>query len=139
MYRIIHDILPVSHFMYHIGFYKNNKCILCENRIETISHLFYECPFMKPLLSILQNWLNTLSGNKFQRLNLSHLRFHNIPDFDKTATSLCLYLISLYNYTVWKVRCINKIEQRNCTSNRLILMYMNSIIQRIQCDLFPSL
>lgn len=35
MFRIIHEIIPVSYFM-NIGYYKSNKCILCDNRVETI-------------------------------------------------------------------------------------------------------
>ena len=135
-FRLIHDTLPVSYFMYYIGLNKEKNCVLCKNRIETITHLFYECSFVKPLLSLLKNWLNTLSGNKFQHLNFSHIRFHTVPDFDKTITSLCLYLISLYNYIVWRVRCINRLEKNKYNSDALILRYINSLTQRIQCDFY---
>ena len=138
MFRIIHDILPVSYYMCNIGVYKNNKCALCNVHIETIPHLFYECTFIKPLLSIVKNFLNTLTHNQFLHLNLSHIRFHSFPNniIHKEVTSICLYLISLMCFSIWQCRCIVKFEKQKHTSNRLILMYINKLIQRIQCDFY---
>lgn len=138
MFRIIHEIIPVSYFMHRIGFYKNNKCALCNIQVETIPHLFYECRFVKPLVSIVKNFLNILTGNEFQYFNLSHIRFHTFPItmLTKETISVCLYLISLMCYIIWQCRCSVKFEKKVFNSNRLILMYINNLIQRIRCDFY---
>lgn len=138
MFRLIHDILPVSYYMHNIGVYKNNKWIFCKIHIETISHLFYECAFVKPLVNIVKNFLNIISDNQFQQFNLSHIRFHSFPFviLCKETESLCLFLIALLVYIIWKVRCIVKFEKKVISRNRLILMYINQLIQRIRADFY---
>lgn len=138
MFRIIHDIIPVSYYMHNIGIYKDNKCALCHIHVETISHLFYECAFVKPLIAIVKNWLNSITRDKFLRFNISHIRFHTFPlaIFSAEVESLCLYLISLMCFIIWQVRCIVKFEKKTINSNRMILMYINKLIQRIQADFY---
>lgn len=77
MFRLIYDILPVSYYMHNIGVYKNNKCIFRRVHVETKSHLFYECAFVKPLVNIVKNFLNIISDNRFPQFNILHIRFHN--------------------------------------------------------------
>lgn len=138
MFRLIHDILPVSYYMHNIGVYKNNTCIFCKIHVETISHMFYECAFVKPLVNIVKNFLNIISDNQFPQFNISHIRFHHFPFviLCKEVESLCLFLISLLVYIIWKVRCIVKFEKKVISRNRLILMYINQLIQRIRADFY---
>lgn len=136
MFRIIHEIIPVSYFMNNIGYYKSNKCILCDNRVETIPHLFYECEFVEPLITLVKNWLNVLSNNQFKHFNISHIRFHIFPYHisSKKIESMCLFLISLMCYVIWNTRCIIKFQRKKITSNGMIMMFINHLVQRIQAD-----
>lgn len=123
--------------MHNIGVYKN-KCIFRRVHVETKSHLFNECAFVKPLVNIVKNFLNIISDNQFPQFNILHIRFHifQFVIVCKEKESVCLFLISLLVYIIWKVWCIVKFEKKVITSNRLILMYINQLIQRIRADFY---
>lgn len=59
--------------MHNIGVYKN-KCIFRRVHVETKSHLFYECAFVKPLVNIVKNFLNIISDNQFPQFNILHIK-----------------------------------------------------------------
>lgn len=96
--------LLVSYYMHNIGVYKN-KCIFRRVHVETKSHLFYECAFVKPLVNIVKNFLNIISDNQFPQFNILHIRFHNFQFVIvcKEKESVCLFLILLLVYIIWKV------------------------------------
>lgn len=63
MFRIIYEIIFVFYFMNNIGYYKSNKCILCDNCVEIILYFFYECEFVEFFIMLVKNWLNVLLNN----------------------------------------------------------------------------
>ena len=56
-YRLIHRILSTNTFLYKIGISQNNLCSFCNNAVETIVHLFWECNLVNNFWHNLESWL----------------------------------------------------------------------------------
>ena len=65
-YKINNRILATNSFLYKINKIDSNRCSFCEQAIESIKHLFVDCPKVKEYWNTLKNWLQ-LNGN----INLS--------------------------------------------------------------------
>ena len=54
-FRILHRIIGVNKLLFVMGIATNNRCSLCSDSIETISHLFWECNITKKFILQIQN------------------------------------------------------------------------------------
>ena len=46
IWKILHDNLPTFSILNNKGILANNKCLMCNEKEETINHLFLQCPFV---------------------------------------------------------------------------------------------
>lgn len=58
-YRINHRIIATNKFLHMIKKVDNPNCSFCNNEIETIEHLFWNCEFVQILLEQLDDWFLT--------------------------------------------------------------------------------
>ena len=59
-WRIINQILPTQKYKLNIS--KSAKCYLCKRSVETLTHLFYECPMLNELWNFVESVLFQLIG-----------------------------------------------------------------------------
>lgn len=111
-WRMLHRSLPLAP-----GLYKRNRsptpyCSLCShNQNETLTHLFFECEAVQPLLCQTEQFITRIKGSPFT-LNLKHI-VTNLPiTRNDTLTRICNYLLNVTRYTIWTVRNIQRYEQR---------------------------
>ncbi|KAK3094930.1 hypothetical protein FSP39_007966 [Pinctada imbricata] len=134
-FRLIHEILPVNYRMYRFNIYSSNICTFCKADVETITHLFAECPCIKSLLSILQSWLNVMSEGNFSHVSIDNLRLFDLPSIPSADTRrTILYLITQYIHTVWSYRCTVKFNKKTFSSRTLMYKYISQVRLRIQAD-----
>ena len=69
-FRILHRILATNTFLHKIGLKDSNLCAFCNIEPETLSHLFYCCPFVNSFWNNLSQWL-TDSCENMNILNLT--------------------------------------------------------------------
>jgi len=62
-YRINHNILAIKSFQQKIGLSHNNKCTFCNNVIETLEHIFWNCEKTQSLINHFKNILITKNIN----------------------------------------------------------------------------
>ncbi|XP_074298479.1 uncharacterized protein LOC141629360 [Silene latifolia] len=55
---VMHNALPTMDNMMRRGMPFVNRCALCENSIEDVHHLFFNCPFSRHLLNTIGTWLS---------------------------------------------------------------------------------
>jgi len=134
VFKIVHEILPVNYRMHRFHIYKSNECTLCDS-IETISHLFFECPFIQPLVKLVNSWINVISNKTVMPIQ-SHWRFYTFPKLEKNALALFLYLISESLSAIWYIRCIKKFDKKSPSPHSLICCFLNKVKLRIQADFF---
>ena len=101
-YKINNRILTTNSFLYKINKIDSNRCSFCEQAIESIKHLFVDCPKVKAFWNTLKNWLQ-LNGN----INLS-ITDKNIIFAWPHESSLISYLIIIAKYYIYKTKFLSK-------------------------------
>lgn len=65
---VMHQRLRTIDILVKIGVMHSNPCLLCDNGLETHSHLFFQCPYAVKCLDMVKNWLKISTiHNVFQR------------------------------------------------------------------------
>ena len=88
-----------------IAFYVRNR------KHETLEHLFYEFPAVKPLLHQTQHLISQFKGSPYT-LSLQHMICNICENKKNIYTLICNYLINVTRYTIWSARNICKFESR---------------------------
>ena len=57
-YKLIHRILPTKSFLMKIKITRDNICSYCANDIETVLHLFIDCPVVKKFWESWMKWIS---------------------------------------------------------------------------------
>ena len=55
--KILHRILPTQKLLHSMRLAESPHCNHCENEIETITHLFWECPYVRSFWNNLTRWI----------------------------------------------------------------------------------
>ena len=100
-FKILHSILGVNKLLKKIGLSDSDRCTFCSVDTETISHLFWECPFTRRFLVEVQRYVLkdevALTFNNF---------IFGIPNGNfSTLNSVILYA----KYYIFTTRCKNGI------------------------------
>ena len=134
-FKLMHDVLPVA---YQLSLYFTTPvdpfCFWCRIEHETVEHLFYYCPLVKPTRQYLDLWVREITGIS---LNLELVRFSFYKDLiSKTAREALLILLGEYRAVVWNYR--NRVRIDNVNPNYLVMqkMFLNKIKLRIRCDFY---
>ena len=61
-FKILHKIYPTQMKLARFNIDNNLLCKFCANEEETIHHLFYQCVFSKTFWTIVQHYINTITG-----------------------------------------------------------------------------
>jgi hypothetical protein len=56
-FKILHRYLAVNKLLAQIGIKKSDLCVFCHNNVESIQHLFWDCPEITPLWDQIQTSL----------------------------------------------------------------------------------
>ncbi|PJE77730.1 hypothetical protein CI610_03342 [invertebrate metagenome] len=132
VFKIVHEILPVNFRMYRFGVESSKYCTFCSG-FETISHLFFECPFIQPLVSLVNSWIHQISENKIPT-DSALWRFHSPVSLTLKVKTLVLFLVAESLSSIWNIRCVKKYDRKSPTSNSLVCHFLSSIILRIRSD-----
>ena len=135
-WRIVHEILPVQHLLCKYKISKIHNCNLCNSSLETISHLFYSCPLIQPMLDLLFDYISFVADERILPSEISVL-YHVLPPNLKLpahAKDVILYLLMDFKFIVWTCRNLKKFENRNINSNYIVMSMNNRLKFRIECD-----
>ena len=112
---------------------KDDKCPLCKNKVETITHLMIECKIVTPLNRIILKMLNSFSERKFN-LSETMFRFCSIPYIEKYQYQLTLILLTYSRHIIWMSRNEAKHESKDIRDFILVSKFLNRIKCRITVD-----
>ena len=135
-WRIVHEILPVQHLLCKYKISKIHNCNLCNSSLETISHLFYSCPLIQPMLDLLFDYISFVADERILPSEPVVI-YHVLPSNMKLpahAKNVILYLLMDFKFTVWTCRNLKKFENRNINSNYIVMSMNNRLKFRIECD-----
>ena len=94
-------VLVTKSFLYKINKTDSDRCSICDQDSETISHLFYHCDKAKKFWSALKSWLR-VNGN----INLA-LTIKTVLFFINKENKLLYHLLILARYFIYKTKFIS--------------------------------
>lgn len=135
-WKIAHDILPLNSLLFKRKITNQINCVLCETLPETVMHLFVECPVVKPLFNVIDQWCKRLTATDRSVLTHDFIKYHLLPIKlrDQDVFNTLVAIVSEFKYAVWMCRLLKKYDQKNITSNSLILFFISKLKLRIQSD-----
>ena len=95
IWKLLHDSLPVLTNLIRRGIQIANRCLMCDEGEETMSHLFLQCPFAKAV------WYSSSLGIRTSELNhlsmkhwlLGHITATNMPVQTKQSSLQSIFTI----------------------------------------------
>ena len=112
---------------------KDDKCPLCEIKVETITHLFIECKVVSPLNRMLLKLLNSFSDHRF-KLTEPIFRFCSIPYLEKYQFQLGLILFTESRHLIWMNRNLSKYENKKISDYVMVAIFFSKLKRRIIID-----
>ena len=114
-YRIIHRILGVNKFLYKIKYIDSSDCTFCTDEQETIEHLFWNCPKVKPIIS---NYLK-YNGTVYLNLTVKKMLFGYV----KSNTYAKNTLLILFKMYIFKCRSRKQIPTETGARNFISIKF----------------
>ena len=116
-FRILHRILGVNKYLHSIGISDSNLCTFCSSSVESISHLFWECPVTHQFIQDLQ----TSILNNEVLLNKNAFLF-GFPDGRRSSFN---FVILYAKYFIFTAKC--KQERLSLNSFKNMLKRVNEV------------
>ena len=133
-WHIIYKILPTQNYLYKLNISKNAKCYLCERSVETLTHLFYECPMLNGLWNFVESPLLQLTGCQV-KVTIKAMLFNIFkPHVITRFNELLMLLVNLVKYCIWIIRNEAKHEFRKVTPLCIKAYFIRTLSLRIKTD-----
>ncbi|XP_026431425.1 uncharacterized protein LOC113328562 [Papaver somniferum] len=120
MWKLIKDILPVALKLQRRGISENSKCPQCQNSMETISHLFLQCPIAAAVWS----WVSTdVLQEAMVYRDITQWIHSWIDKSSLVSISSRHHLMNLAVFTtwfIWKSRCLKLFEGKTQSPQSIV-------------------
>lgn len=101
LWTALHDILPTCERMSRWSGNVDTACVLCQNTVESISHLFFECPYYAQIWEVLMKGVlenhYTSNWRRVIRIALDHTQ-------GKLKLFIVRYVLQTAIHTIWRER-----------------------------------
>ena len=133
-WRIAHDILPTQHILYKFKSSRLCKCNLCQSRVETLTHLSFQCPMVVGLWTYVAHLYWQLTGLHIS-ITQEHVLFNVFtPWVSSYHNDMFVLLVNLMKFCIWTKRNLCKFELHKVTKLSIKFIFMNLISLRIKAD-----
>ncbi|XP_074314242.1 uncharacterized protein LOC141649451 [Silene latifolia] len=114
---IMHNRMTTREKLYRFGYCNTDACCICENATETQPHLFFECDYIKVVVSLIQDWCSAC-------ISLSGARAGGYGNGGaKLKQQVYAIILNACIYHIW--------AQRNSARINGILMVPSLVVQKI--------
>ena len=120
-WKILHHIFPSNSFLHKIGKVQTNECIYCQE-IETIQHLFFECPHNKTLWADIEKIISLETGNNIKITSKQAIL--GISDYELSQQG---FAESANKLIILGKYCINKVRFGQQTNLKIVFEYERTI------------
>ena len=133
-WRLAHDILytgeRIQKWGIGDGLCPMDTCVC----IETVNHIFWECPKVKPIITWIDNIFKFFEGNDAKLT--ADLFLYGFPDTKlcKTTFKRLWYLFCTCKFVIWKSRCIHVFESQIHSSVYLLSSIRKRTSDRVLAD-----
>lgn len=134
-WKIIHNILPLNQIMFQRHISKKITCELCNLNTENASHVFYECTLVKPLYSMVINWISNITKGEIFSLSLDVVLLNWLDvRLSSVYNDMVIMLLTECKFAIWLCRLRAKYENKRITSNVIVMFFLNRLKTRIFAD-----
>lgn len=118
-----------NHWIFELD---DSMCVFCKNVLESTSHLFFNCTFVKAVWYKFRLWLNIHRSMSTLQSSIKWIKKEFRGNFIHNKTVVLAFAATVY--TIWNIR--NKVLFTNCSSStdecvKLIKTLVLSIIHAI--------
>ena len=129
-FKLAHDVLPVAYKLYLWNYPVVRFCLMCHTQCETVEHLFYFCPFVRPARDLMFSWVHKVSS---MVPTMETIRFGPLGA-DTTCRTTTLVLLAEYRYAVWVCRNKVRFDKKRPVSQEITRYLMARLVNRIHVD-----
>ena len=137
-FKMLHQIIPVRSFLYNINECRRIcyyiKCVFCKNEAETLSHLFFQCSFAKPLWNYVVDILSRIAG--YNVIINERVVIFNI--FKKSKVKALNVLLNILlaegRWAIWCCRNFHRFREKNVDSCFIKNLFISNIKIRLKAD-----
>ncbi|XP_074292171.1 uncharacterized protein LOC141619034 [Silene latifolia] len=98
--------------MEHLGICTIDSCVLCDQAVETHTHLFRSCSYSSQIITGIEQWL--------------HLQFHHQNGYSKLQKAVCRMACMACWYYIWR-------ERNTCRLNLALTLPAKKITDLKHC------
>lgn len=133
-WKIIHGCVPVNFLLHKFRISRTAQCPQCD-AIETIDHLFVQCPLSQHLYQLVLPWLRDIVPDL--AISTALVRFHILPaGITKYQTASVLYILCTLKQVIWLTRNKYKYDNEMISANFAILLFFNRLKVRLYADFY---
>ena len=125
-YRINYRILATNSYLFKIKYVDTDTCSFCNIETETITHLFWDCIYINPLLGEVITWVKNTSSENFE------LVAHEVILGKDNASTIQNVLLLLLKSYIYYQRMIKTIP--NFTGYLSHVKYYQKLEKSIHCN-----
>jgi hypothetical protein len=103
LFKYYNNVLGTGNRVMHIDLRKDPSCVFCNanknfpSPIETFSHIFYDCPFIEPIL-------NTFLSKYFRTVPSREIFFTGNFNENENVNIPAVLVLDVLRYTVWQMK-----------------------------------
>ena len=128
-----HGILPLNYKLHTQNRTITDRCPLCRDAAENQLHLFLLCDFVKEVLTIVENLINSIIGKNII-LTRNILFFNLFPPEVKRELPVVLEIWSIFKHSVWLIRNRVKMERQRLLPKDLFFIFLGCLKFRFKVD-----
>ena len=103
------------------------------NCIETIEHIFWECPKVNSIILWLKAFCKSFNANFNLNVSFFLMGFPRI-NMPKVVFNRLWYVLCVSKFIIWKSRCIHVFQSHAHSSEEIQSLIINYIKQRVRAD-----
>ena len=125
LFRISHRLFLCNYYLHRLKLVDSPLCVFCKRDLETIDHLFVECPCVKELWCRIEDWLleklDKYVGFNKQAILFGKFANRNIHKVENLIILIVKHYINNSNFSNTSTCKLNIETQKKIISDRIVV------------------
>ena len=131
---VIRKALWVSKRLWTAGLVASQGCFRCGDLEETIAHVFFHCPEVKPMCNYLERLMVRMLHGKFFVLEAASVCSNVVPVLDRQIHYVFLCLLGVMRVVIWTTWKKGFYGGEFFTSRALVAFFRHQIEVKLKCE-----
>ena len=131
---VIRKALWVSKRLWTAGLVSSQGCFRCGDMEETIAHVFFHCPEVKPLCNYLERLMVRMLRGKFFVLEASSVCSNVVPVLTRQKHYVFLCLLGVMRVVIWTTWKKGFYGGESFSSRALVAFFKHQVEVKLKCE-----